>query len=513
MLRRALAIRCIMSRSSILPALMASAVVIALGAAAMASVVWYLLPREGKTAEGLRIDGAEVPVGMSPADHVRVRAALLSNRPVTFRLGKATPEALALSDLGVRVDVETTLRRSMAVGRQGGLFYRIASCWRSRSGMVNVPLAWRIEPEPAFGRVLAVKDELDRFGTPARYDFANKSVRPHEDGQYLDVFATLDGLDRLIRAGGQELEGTVTSVPPLATASFLEKLDISQRVGHFETRFGYLGGQANRAHNIATAASRLDGVVILPQQIVSFNKVVGHRTEDNGFRKGWEIFKGEMVEGVGGGTCQVASTLYAAAYLAGLDIIERSPHSRPSGYIAMGLDATVVDGLVDLKLRNPFDFPVVLHSSVDKGQITFELLGEQRPVRVTFRGDVVSIQKYKRKVREAHWLSEGKVIRKQRGIRGYTVRRTRTMRSDGRTWEEVTTDIYPPTLEIFLVPPGTDPDEDLPPLPFEIASAAEEPVNEAACDGDCARSRPEIQDGPAARSSPPDPSHRVVIDR
>lgn len=209
----------------------------------------------------------------------------------------------------------------------------------------------------------------------------------------------------------------------------------------------------------------------------------------------------------------MASTLHAAAYLGGLDVVERSPHSRPSGYIDIGLDATVVDGLVDLKLRNPFAFPVVLRSVVDKGQITFEVLGEQRPVRVTFRGEVVGTQRYKRKVQEAAWLGEGRVVRKQRGIRGYTVRKVRLIRDrDGRQREEETRDVYPPTVEIFLVPPGTDPERDLPPLPHE---AEKDPDQEdAGCEGACEeRERPKIENAAPARAAAPQPSLRVVIDR
>jgi hypothetical protein len=174
-----------------------------------------------------------------------------------------------------------------------------------------------------------------------------------------------------------------------------------------------------------------------------------------------------MVEGIGGGTCQVASTLHAASYLAGLDVIERSPHSRPSGYITMGLDSTVVDGSVDLKLRNPFAFPVVLHSAVERGTLTFELLGQQRPVMVTFKRDVVGVRDYKRELRETGYLPTGKIVLKQHGIRGYSIRRTRVLKyRDGAEHEEVTNDIYPATAEIYLVPPGTD-ESVLPPLPSQ----------------------------------------------
>ena len=91
----------------------------------------------------------------------------------------------------------------------------------------------------------------------------------------------------------------------------------------------------------------------------------GARSEENGFHKAGEIFKGEMIEGVGGGTCQIASTLHAVAFFSGLDIIERLPHSRASAYIRPGLDATVVYPAVDLKLKNPFEFPVVIHAFID----------------------------------------------------------------------------------------------------------------------------------------------------
>lgn len=502
-----------MSRTSIAPAVAAAVFILAGGAGGTAGWVVHLLPRDGKVAEGTRIAGEEVPEGTSPEAHVGRLAREILDRPVTFRLTGGPEATLTLQQLGVRVDEATTLRRAMEVGRRGSLAYRLDESWRARGGEVDVPLSWSVDATPVVERVVEVKEELDAPGIPARYDFRAKAAVGHSNGRALDAYGALDELEGLVRAGGSVLEVPVVEVPPVVTADFLERLDMSQRVGHYETRFGYLGGQADRAHNIATAASRLDGLVMLPGQVVSFNQAVGHRTIENGFRKGWEIFKGEMVEGVGGGTCQVASTLHAAAYLGGLDVVERSPHSRPSGYIDIGLDATVVDGLVDLKLRNPFPFPVVLRTVVDKGQITFEILGEQRPVRVTFRGEVVGTQRYKRKVQEAAWLAEGRVVRKQRGIRGYTVRKVRTIRGrDGRERQEETRDVYPPTVEIFLVPPGTDPERDLPPLPHE--TEADPDGEKEGCGGTCEeRERPKIENAAPARAPAPQPSLRVVIDR
>ena len=86
----------------------------------------------------------------------------------------------------------------------------------------------------------------------------------------------------------------------------------------------------------------------------------------------------DIVDGLAGGTCQISGTLHGAAFFAGLEVVERSPHSRPSWYIKLGLDATVVYPTTDLKLRNPYDFPVDVHAIIDKGTLVFELRGRGR---------------------------------------------------------------------------------------------------------------------------------------
>ncbi|MCU0691693.1 MAG: VanW family protein [Polyangiaceae bacterium] len=507
--------------STYLPSLIAAVLVMVIAAGATVAFWLHLAPADLAPACAVRIAGIQLTDGQAVADLIGKLAHDMEQRPIrVVHPVAAVDTRRLLGELGVRVDADTTMRHALQVGRRGSWAFRLDERWRARRGEINVPLRWHIDPGPLIAMLTRDKELHDRLGSPARYDFANKTVIPHTDGSFVDAFATLDALDRLLRLGGDELRVVNTAVAPVVTAAFLGQLDISQRVGHFETRFGHLGAQASRAHNITTAAQRLDGIVLMPEQVVSFNAIVGRRTVDNGFAKGWEIFRGEMVEGVGGGACQVASTLHAAAYLAGLDVIERSPHSRPSGYIPIGLDATVVDGLVDLKLRNPFAFPLVVRSLLGPGTLTFELFGQRRPVQVAFRGDVVRTSDYRRQVREAGWLPEGRVVRKQKGIRGYVVRRTRAIRTaDGTLRNEITTDTYPPTMEILLVPPGTNPDTDLPPLPFETVEGAE-PGQDEVEEGDqttsCDSCPPPVQveDAPgASRGVPAHVPHRIIIDR
>ncbi|WP_374713530.1 VanW family protein [Symbiobacterium terraclitae] len=121
-----------------------------------------------------------------------------------------------------------------------------------------------------------------------------------------------------------------------------------------------VSAEPGRVHNIALAAAKIDGRVLQPGEIFSFNDVVGPRDAAHGWAQANEIYQGEYVLGYGGGICQVTSTLYNAALLGGLEIRERYHHDRPLQYIDPGRDATVVWGLLDFRFRNSLAVPVRL---------------------------------------------------------------------------------------------------------------------------------------------------------
>jgi hypothetical protein len=154
--------------------------------------------------------------------------------------------------------------------------------------------------------------------------------------------------------------------------------------------------------------------------------------------------------------------LHAIAFFGGLDIVQRLPHSRPSAYLPVGLDATVVYPVVDLKLRNPYPFPVVVHTTVGTNDVTMQLLGADKPVRVALLRSVLSRTPFERKVVADPAIARPK--RKQKGIDGMKLLRKRLVVSRGGSSRiETSRDNYPPTTEIWKVPPGFD-DAELPPL-------------------------------------------------
>ncbi|MGE5594200.1 MAG: VanW family protein [Betaproteobacteria bacterium] len=144
--------------------------------------------------------------------------------------------------------------------------------------------------------------------------------------------------------------------------------------------------ERNRNHNVALAAAAIDGVVVQPGEEFSFDRVVGPRLAEAGYKQARVISGGKSVPGIGGGVCQVSTTLYNVALLAGLDILERHPHSRPVDYVPPGLDATVAEGQFDLRFRNVLAVPVTLSARVDGNRLVMEArapLVSSPDVRVT----------------------------------------------------------------------------------------------------------------------------------
>ncbi len=421
-----------------------------------------------ETLPGLRVGGEAIENGKL-RDVVSARADAIRNRKVHLASDHGDDFGdHTLAELGVKVDEDDVVASAKKIGRDGDFISRAAIAERAARGEIDVPIAPSLETAPFVEIVARYKESLDARPASARLDLEHRTVIPEKPGRYLDAFGAVSMLERAMN------DSSVTSivvpfaeVAPRVTSDFVSKLDVHAVLGTFDTYFSRSGDQSRRGQNIDVGASKLDGVVLMPGEIVSFNAIVGDRSEENGFQRSWEIYKGEMVEGIGGGTCQVASTLHAAAFFGGLEVLERLPHSRPSAYIPMGLDSTVVYPIVDLKLRNPNTFPVVIHAKTDGNKLHVELLGAGKPAKVTFAREVLDTKAYPRKVEEDPRLSGNRVTVKQHGIRGYRVKRTRTVTfEDGRKKIETNIDVYPPTTEVYAVPPGFD-ESTLPELPTD----------------------------------------------
>jgi vancomycin resistance protein YoaR len=214
-------------------------------------------------------------------------------------------------------------------------------------------------------------------------------------------------------------------------------------------------GSHNRNHNIKLAIAALTGWVIEPGETFSFNEVVGQATKEKGYLEAPVLQNKRLVPGIGGGICQAATTLYLAALRAELEIVQRASHSRPVSYVPLGQDATVAYGLLDLKIRNNRDFPVMLAGRVEDDSVTLSLFGAKKePVRnVEIVTENVEIIPPSLLEHPDPNLAKGDRRQIQKGEEGYKVKVYRLVFEGGeeKNRELISTDIYQPVNEIVRV--------------------------------------------------------------
>lgn len=141
----------------------------------------------------------------------------------------------------------------------------------------------------------------------------------------------------------------------------------AKRIGQFITY--YNNHNQSRSHNIEIATEAINNQVLFPGETFSFNQVVGERTEEKGYMKALEIVKGEFTEGVGGGICQVSSTLFNAVDSSGMTILERYSHSRHVRYVPPGRDATVSWYGPDFTFKNEYNQPILIRARAFGGKV------------------------------------------------------------------------------------------------------------------------------------------------
>ena len=329
------------------------------------------------------------------------------------------------------------------------------------AGKGPVPVA--LDRKKALQLVVSWKDSYDRPSNDARVDLVNKKVLPESKGYGIDVYETLAFLDEAAQAGKLRAQLTGGETEPAVTLAKLGNLDIGNVMGAFETH--YPPGERDRNYNLRLVAEHVNGHILMPGEVFSFNGVVGDRTEKQGYRVAHVIQAGEMIDGLAGGACQISTTLHGAAWFAGLELVHSIPHSRPSAYVTMGLDATVVYPTTDLKLKNPYDFPVVVYYVVSQGTVRVEILGKKRPWdKIAFEREIKTELPFETVTREDDTLPLGTQVIEQVGFPGYQLQRRRLFYKGAganpaktEKWDVS----YPPTTEYVRV--GTNPDPNLPP--------------------------------------------------
>ncbi len=356
--------------------------------------------------------------------------------------------------LGAQVDLET-LHGWIIAARDPTSPQRRLHAQEYADEPLALPVPAQLDAARAEHWLLGVRDQVHQRVRDARIDLRTGRVLPEQAGMDLDVHGTLDALASAMFEGTTTVKARMKRTPARRSAAEIAGLDLSQVISSFETR--YNTQDADRSYNLRTAARHVDGIVLMPGDVFDFNAIVGERGEANGFRPAPVIAGGELSDGVGGGTCQIAGTLHAASYFAGLPFVERNTHTRPSAYLKLGLDAVVAYPKLNLKLSNDLPHPIAFGIVVGGGRVRVEVRGPRSIAReVSFVRRIDEVAPYTELMRPDPTLPSGIKVLSQRGVPGFKLTSFRIVRDahTGRAVRERRTDSYPPTSQIWRVGSG-----------------------------------------------------------
>jgi len=244
---------------------------------------------------------------------------------------------------------------------------------------------------------------------------------------------------------------TVEEIEASITKTML--LNIDTKIASFST--SYQGSPSGRATNIKVATKPINGILLMPDDIFSFNKIVGNRTKENGYFDAKVIVNNKIESGIGGGVCQVSTTLYNAILRTGMRSLERKNHSLPSSYVDIGLDATVSWDHLDYKFKNTLGYPVIIECYTSNAQLYFNVYSNAKLANKTYtiENDVYEVIKppiqyiYDRTYKETSPKLTG------HGSNGYKVRVIRKTYENGLLCnsEVISNDTYKPTPTVYTV--------------------------------------------------------------
>ncbi len=247
------------------------------------------------------------------------------------------------------------------------------------------------EQQPQEIDLSKIHEELYKEPVNAYYTTDPYTVHPSEDG--VDFKISMEEAENLLQQDQEEYVIPLKVTVPEITTKMIGTEAFPDLISEFSTK--YSQSQKDRTTNLKLAAEKINGTVLMPGEVFSYNTVVGKRTIDAGYKEAKIYVNGEVVDGLGGGICQVSSTLYNAVLYANLEIVERRNHQFVPSYAGAGLDATVVYGSIDFQFKNTRNYPIKIQCSVDRGICNFQIYGlkEKTEYEVNVWANVISRSK------------------------------------------------------------------------------------------------------------------------
>jgi len=373
-------------------------------------------------------------------------------------IGPENQYRLPLKDIAYGPDYVNAVDAAYRQGREGNIIERLRSIGRLKSKGLHIKteICYNIEK---VGNILdsIIKDiEIKPKDAGIKIEKGNIKIAPHRNGLLADRELTLYKINKSLENGTlDDVVISAESVMPDITTEMVK--DISFKLGEYHT--AYNPENESRTHNIKMACEKISQKLLLPGQVFSMDKMLGERTEKNGYRTAKVIVGNELVDGLGGGICQVTSTVYNAVLLSGLEVVERRNHSIPLSYIEMGRDATISYGYIDFKFKNNSAYSVFIEAEASGGRVYVSIWGKRPDVLYTvkIRTKIIeTIEPEGVETKKDETLLPGEIKVVKEAVPGYIVEVYRdTYDTNGKLakTEKISVDRYQPQKKVIHVDP------------------------------------------------------------
>ena len=309
-----------------------------------------------------------------------------------------------------------------------------------------------IEVDPDRIDIDKIHEEVYKEPKDAYYNEEPFEIYPEVEGIDFDVEAA----KKLLQEDKEEYEIDLIISKPKVTINDLSEIAFKDVLATFSTR--YDASNAPRTTNLKLAAGKINGTVLGAEEEFSYNKVVGERTIAAGYKEAKIYASGEVVDGLGGGICQISSTLYNAAVLANLDITQRRNHQFVTSYLPAGRDATVVYGSQDFKFKNTRKYPIKIEMTVANGMAKATIYGikEEPEYEISIQTSTVSTIPFATTYQDDNTLPAGTEKVKQKGANGLVTQTYKIVKQNGTVVSKtlLSKDVYNAMQKIILKGPA-----------------------------------------------------------
>ncbi len=355
----------------------------------------------------------------------------IDNSSIAINFGKNTWK-LSYRDVNFQYEYEDAVTKAYDIGHKGSFFKKLTDVISSQLERKDISLNYSYDTEYIKSKLEAISKEIDQEAKDATIALKDKVfvITDEVEGKKLDIDSSYD----LIREQFEKQEAASVELVVDVTRPEIKRADlenIKDNLGEYSTKFN--AADVDRTHNIKIATSSASGILIKPGEVYSVDRIVGPRLAKYGYKEANVIINNELVPGIGGGVCQVSSTMYNAALLSNMKIVERKNHSLPSSYIPMGRDATISEGYIDLKFQNTTQYPIYIHGEVNGSWVKFSIYGRNdNPGRaVKIKTEVVKKTDPQIKIIEDPTLPVGTEVEEKKAYTGYVVRSYRIVTENG----------------------------------------------------------------------------------